>query len=141
MACKLEKTVICGHDYTCTQMAATESIKFKFKMANLFGSSIADLMAMKENSPDDINSEIALLVTKLLSNVDPDKFIPLMKQIIGDCAKNGQRINFEQEYSGNTAEAYAAFGFGLMVNYKDFFLEIRHILKDMLSKKAEDPKE
>jgi len=140
MACKLEKTKILGHEYTCTQMSATEAMKFKFKFANLFSTSLDSLLLMNaESSIEGIEAKLAFLVSKLACTVDPDKFIPLMKQLIGDCAKGGQRINFEQEYSGNLAEAYAVFVFALLTNYKDFFLDLLRILEELLGKKIELP--
>lgn len=121
MACKTEKKEINGHEYSCTQLPASEAIKIQLKLTNILGESLGSVLgALVTKRDEDEDSSLKSALGSLGSKLDSQDFYDLFVKMINTCAKDGKRINFEQEFSGNILGAWEVFIFALQVNYRDF---------------------
>ena len=130
MACKTETEIINGHTYVCTQLDAERALKAQLKLMRIMGEPIIELLSkMEKNGLDD---EAAMSsFSKLGKNLDSDEFFKMFVDFTSECMRDGQRVNFVSDFSGNLLESWKVFIFVLKVNFKDFFSGVRSLTKGM----------
>jgi hypothetical protein len=130
MSCKTEEKTINDADYVCTQFPAILGMQFKMELVSILGKALPDIMQMaakKDSSNEDKAAALSAAATKLFETAAPEKVVDLIVRMLttGHTKRNGDRITksrFDEVYAGdNMSEAYKAFGFVVMVNYKGFF--------------------
>ena len=116
---KQEQLIVSEKTYHVKQLPALTSVKVQVQLMALY-----DGLKDKESvSLDDIDSLI-----KLLSKVDDDKLISLIRLLLdkNDCLtdENHKQIDVNEEFADNLFGLYELFVKSLLVNYKDFFLQL-----------------
>ena len=124
MGCKTETKRIGDHEYSVTQWPASKAFLMKFKLAKIFGASIAMIgtVAMASDN-DDAKDAKALAdgLTTLFESNSPEDITALLKESVIGVAYSGQRItesSFEELFSGDKLlDVYKIFLFVIKVNY------------------------
>lgn len=127
MACRTETKQIGEHEYSVTQWAATRSMLIKFKLAKIFGATLAiiasqsDTSKNKKKAAENDARSLAEGLSTLFQDNSPEEIVALLKECIIGVGCDNEKItasSFEQLFSGDDLlEAYKVFLFVLQVNY------------------------
>ena len=122
-----------GHAYQVTQFKARKAIHMKVKIAKYFGGPISALIANGKSMMDkDISDpEVIGVIARFASSLEPDVFVDMALELLGSTFRDNKMITedeFDSVYANNFSELYQALYFVLIVNYKDFFLQIPTML-------------
>lgn len=134
---KLEKTTIkCNkgddHKYEVMQMDAMRAIKAQAYLVKVLAPLIKDLNKIdlkkfgdgKTLSPEELEL-VGSLVQSLVGEVNDDKFHQFLINMCEEAMRDGERVDFNRDYTGNLMEAYKAFFFVLKANFGDFIAGAR----------------
>jgi hypothetical protein len=142
MTSKEQKTVISGVTFQVAPFMAVEGLRLKARLVRTFGPAIGELLGgidgQKVSSMTDINlggDGVANGLEKLFEQLDEDKFIDLVKQLLNNVIAiwpeggRSRSIAFGTDFEtamqlvflGKLFSIYPLIIFVLKVNYPDFF--------------------
>lgn len=129
MGCKNFTTTIQGHDYGYTQLSAKKSMKLKFKLFGLLGGAVSDIMPAVGAEEDVQLEAFGKALQDIFSKNDPDKIVALIEDVCVPAFRDGERINIDKHYTGNTEELYEALFWILKCEYENFFVGLQGMLQ------------
>lgn len=124
----LQKIVdIEGEKYVINAFKGEKGFKLKTQIIQLASPSLGDLFKSvpTDNSEKQESGEnVIQSLVKFIANSTSDKIFQLIKDIISEVEKDGQKINFDTEFSCNYFALYKLVYEVLFFNYKDVFLKL-----------------
>ena len=121
MNCETFTTEINGHKYTYTQLPASKSLSLKYLLAGILGSAITDILPYIGSSKEEQTKAFGDAMVNIFSNNDPDKIVDIIKRIMEPAFKDGERINIDNHFTGETEEMYQVLMWILNKEYGSFF--------------------
>lgn len=117
MACKTETRDVNGVSYEVTQFPAQTGVKLGFTLMT----KLAPVLDLAGGGA--VLEKLPKAIMQLGANLKEGEFYDLLKRLlVNDCVKReGRRVDFEVDYSGELPEAMKAAAFVMEVNYRDFF--------------------
>lgn len=128
MNCQTSTIEILGHKYTYTQLPATKSLLLKYKLAAIIGSSITDLIPALGKKDEEQVKYIGNAIQDLFNRNKPDEIVALLKDIFTPAFRDGERVDFDEHYTGNFKEMYEALAWILRTEYGNFLSGVENLL-------------
>ena len=107
---------IAGDEWSCNPFTVTTGGNYLKRLTKLFGESFAALTSSQSQE-----EAVQLAVVKLIDNMDKDDITGLIKAMLYEVQKNGQKINFDTEFARRYKVLFEVVKFVVKVNYGDFF--------------------
>ena len=129
MSCETFTTEIDGNKYAYTQLSATNSLTLKFELAGIAGKAIADLVPHMGESSDKQIKAFGEALSDIFKVNDPEKVVNLIKRIMVPAFRNGKRIEFDDDFTGNMSEMYNVLLWILKKEFGDFLGGVESMIK------------
>lgn len=116
-----------GSKYVINAFKGEKGFKIKTEIMQLAAPSIGDLFKFqKEEDGSELkeSGDVIQSLAKLISSSTSDKIFALIKNIISEVERDGNKINFDDEFSCNYFALYKLIYEVLLFNYKDVFLKL-----------------
>lgn len=110
------KETIDGVEWSVNPFPATKGIGYLKRLFKVFGESYAALTTAESEE-----AALQLAVSKLLENLDKDDVVDLVKCLLADVYKDGQKINFDSEFARRYGLLFKVTKFVVKENFSDFF--------------------
>ena len=122
MSCQTKTTSINGHEYAYTQLPATSSLKLKYKLGKIIGSSFGDLIGAIGKGEKEQVKAFSDSIENLLMKNDTDEIVGIIISTMKPVFRDNERIGegFDLAYTNNFGEMYSAFAWVLSCEYGDF---------------------
>ena len=128
MSCETFTNEINGHKYAYTQLTATKSLKLKFTLAGMLGTAITDVIpAVGKDDTSQIEA-FGKAIQDVFSKNDPDKVVEVIKQIFVPAFRDNERIDMDENFTGNTQEMYLVLFWILKCEYGNFIKGLGDLL-------------
>ena len=126
MPCETKTKKIGGHNYTATQMPATQAMPLQVEIGLLVAEAGAPLLKSVGDglAPDALSSVIGQVAAAVRANMKPERFSELVKDLLesGLVHRDGEPVIVDHHFSGSELpDLYPVLMFVLEVNFAAFF--------------------
>lgn len=133
MSRKSETKQINKHEYSVTQMDAVEAFKAQIYLTKVLSPFFGKLQNVDSN-------RFLKMLPEIFTQVDDDRFHDFFIKTCEEAFRDGERVEFNQCFTGNLLESYQCFIFVIKVNFSDFIkgatgIDMQKIIEPVASKK------
>jgi hypothetical protein len=126
---RIEETLILGDKtFHVKQFPATKAVKIKMDLIKLINEKESFSKELPIDSSQKEGEDTLERIIKFVSTLNSEKVISIMKESAhkNDCVtdKNKSPVDIDEEFAGELFNLYKLFAIILVINYRDFFLQL-----------------
>ena len=114
-------TMIGSDEWSLNPFPATKGAGILKRLVKIFGASFSAILETKDEDNEDGLSGVAKAVDLLTDNLDKDDVVDLLKSMLSGVKKNGQQINFDNEFGGRYDVMFKVVLWVAQENFGSFF--------------------
>lgn len=123
---EMQKYVEIGETkYMVSVLPPTRSLKLLTRLSKIIGGPMSELA---KGEDEDRRQMIPVAVKALLANLDEDRTVSVIKEILSCVSVDGKMVNMERQFHGKLGELIKVCKEALEVNYADFLDEISALM-------------
>ena len=112
-----------GNDYYLKQFKGEKAFLIKLKIAPIITKALKAIQkdVSDEASETDILVAIGSVVDSIFADLDPEKTLALVKDVLSETYKGNYKVDFDKEFCGNQSAIYKLIFEVIKLNYPDLF--------------------
>jgi hypothetical protein len=125
-----------GSTYCVHLLSPSKALKLSFKLTKLVGEPMAQMANASQGK--DVAELLPIAVRALLSRLDENEVLGIIKEMVATCTLENKPINFEDSFQGRLGHLVKLVAKVMEVQFSDFFAGLAETLGQTMGLRAQE---